>query len=366
MTQVILGDVAHGGWVVARIDGKVTFCSGGLPGERVEVEITEPGRRFDRGRVVEVYDAHPQRVEPPCPVAHLCGGCDWQHAAPGLQRELKRRVVAEQLLRLAGLEWDGEVQEVQPTWGWRTRMRYLNQTTLAMRGRRSHDAVSLPEEGCRIAAMPAPEPVPGARELSVVKATSGVSMLGDGQVLQGEDIVQEEAAGRRWLVAADGFWQVHPRAADTLVDAVLRALEPQPGEQALDLYCGVGLFAGALADRGADVLGVEADRRAIELARRNVPQGTFHACPMQRFIPRLPEGTDIVVLDPPRRGAGAQVVDAVAATSPRAIAYVACDPAALGRDLGYFQQAGFTVQRVEAFDLFPQTHHIECVATLTS
>ncbi len=366
MTETVLGDVAHGGWVVARIDGKVTFCAGGLPGERVEVEITERGKRFDRALVTRVLEAHPQRVAAPCPIADRCGGCDWQHASPALQLELKRRVVAEQLRHLAGIEWDKTVQPVEPLWGWRTRMRYLSvDGKLAMRGRRSNEPVLLPDEGCRIASVPAPLPAPRAREVGVVQGARQVSILADNRVVSGPEHLAQHAAGRSFQVAAGGFWQVHPQAADTLVDAVLRALQPREGDDALDLYCGVGLFAGALVDAGARVRGVELDRRAVALARGNVPQARFEAAPMERMLDRLPGRADIVVLDPPRKGAGREVVAAVAKRAPRAIAYVACDPAALGRDLGLFQASGYRVERVEAFDLFPQTHHIECVATLT-
>lgn len=360
--ETVLGDVAHGGYVVARIDGKVAFITGGLPGERVVVELTETGKRFDRGRVVRVLKPHPERIEPPCPIAGVCGGCHWQHATTTLQRELKRRVVAEQLQRLAGVTWEGEVQDVQPEWNWRTRMHYrVVDGRPGLLAKRSHEVVPLPEEGCRIAVTPRPGVPSGVGEFRVVDAGSGhVSFGVDAPV---GDVV-EHADGREHRLAADGFWQVHPRAADTLVDAALRALRPQGGERAVDLYCGVGLFAGALAARGCDVLGVELDGKAVEYARRNVPSARFEAASVDRFLGRLPKRTDLVVLDPPRRGAGRAVVEAVARMQPRRIAYVACDPAALGRDLGYFMELGFRHENIEAFDLFPQTLHVEAMCTL--
>lgn len=362
-SEVLLGDVAHGGWCVARVDGKVTFVSGGLPGELVEVAITERGKRFDRGRVVQVIEAHDERVTAPCPVAGVCGGCDWQHASPGLQLELKRRVVAEQLLRLAGLEWHGEVQSVAPLMGWRTRMQYSGVGDgLGLRARRSHDVVALPDGGCRIATSPAPAAV--GERVEVVEAASGRVVIVDGQVVEGAPSVVERAAGRDYTLDADGFWQIHPQAANTLVEAVLDGLDPQEGESAVDLYCGVGLFAGALASAGCQVLGVELNRRAVQHARRNVPEGRFEAASVDRFLRRLPDEADLVVLDPPRKGAGKQVVQAVARMQPRRVAYVACDPSALARDLAYFGDEGYAPLRIDAFDLFPQTHHVECVAVL--
>ncbi|WP_297741209.1 class I SAM-dependent RNA methyltransferase [uncultured Tessaracoccus sp.] len=361
--DVVLGNVAHGGWCVARIDGKVTFISGGLPGERVDVEVTEHSKRFDRGRVTRVLNAHDERVPAPCPVAGICGGCDWQHASPALQLDLKRRVVAEQLQRLAGLEWSGQVHAVTPFTGWRTRMQYSGSGDgLGLRARRSHDVVALPDGGCRIAASQAPA-VLGER-VEVVEAASGRVVLVDGHIVEGAPSVQERAAGRDYTVDADGFWQIHPQAANTLVHAVLDGLKPQAGESAVDLYCGVGLFAGALAGAGCDVLGVEVNKRAVLHARRNVPEARFEAAPVEQFLHRLPKRADLVVMDPPRKGAGKRTVQAVAKLQPRRVAYVACDPSALARDLSYFSNEGYAPQRIDAFDLFPQTHHVECVAIL--
>jgi tRNA/tmRNA/rRNA uracil-C5-methylase (TrmA/RlmC/RlmD family) len=164
-------------------------------------------------------------------------------------------------------------------------------------------------------------------------------------------------------LTADSFWQVHPGAADALVEAVLDGVGVHAGESVLDLYCGAGLFAGALAARGATVTGVEANTSAVDLARRNVPGGRFIAGDVSRCLPGLGEA-DVVVLDPPRAGAGRDVMRAVLNVAPRVIAYVACDPAALARDLS--ETTGrYEPVSIRAFDLFPQTHHFECVALLT-
>ncbi len=180
----------------------------------------------------------------------------------------------------------------------------------------------------------------------------------------GDTEVTEHAAGRDWRLAVDGFWQVHPGAADTLVEAVIDGLRPEPGERAFDLYCGVGLFTGALVDAGVRTWGVEWDRRAITYARGNVPGAKFTAGKVERVLRTLPKRTDLVVLDPPRTGAGKDVVDAVVARRPRAIAYVACDPAALARDLARAARGGYRPTSIRAFDLFPMTHHLEAVAIL--
>ncbi|MEO5877423.1 MAG: class I SAM-dependent RNA methyltransferase [Streptosporangiaceae bacterium] len=212
--------------------------------------------------------------------------------------------------------------------------------------------------------------------------------------------VREQAAGRLWQVSGSGFWQVHPGAAETLAKAVLDALDPQPGEIALDLYCGVGLFAGVLGEKvGTDglVIGVETGNQAVadakfnlkDLAQVNIEQGkvedVLKSLEFGRADQPAPDGgrsqakrgaaaghrggsrvrkADIVVLDPPRTGAGEQVVEYVAALAGRKIAYVSCDPATLARDLKYFSVRGWVLESLRAFDAFPQTSHVECLAVL--
>ncbi|MGO1974403.1 MAG: class I SAM-dependent RNA methyltransferase [Propionibacteriaceae bacterium] len=395
---VEVGPVAHGGHCVARLDGRVIFVRHALPGESVSVRITDTTHdRFWRGDAVRVHRAAPDRTVPPCPIAGPggCGGCDFQHATPVAQRTLKAAVVAEQVSRLAGLDWPVEVEEVPAAGvhegrGWRRRMRYRTRAgetgrpVPGLHGHRSHTVIALPEQGCLIAdpqvaldtagwdrlsaRLPAGEGHPAGTEL-LGAAAAEPNWYADGELIMGTEVLVEQAANRSWQVAADGFWQVHPGAADALVSAVLSGLDPQPGEHAFDLFCGVGLFAGALADRGCRVWGVEADRRAIDFARANLAdlppgQARFTSGRVDRVLGRLPKRTDLVVLDPPRTGAGRRVVEAVIDRGPRAIALVACDPAALGRDLGVARRAGYRVAELRAFDLFPMTHHVEAVALL--
>lgn len=359
LAVVDVGPVAHGGHCVARLDGRVVFVRHALPGERVRIQLTDTSHdKFWRADAYEVLEASPDRVPSRCPAAGpgRCGGCDFQHVSLAGQRLLKAQVLAEQLDRLAGIAWDGEVEAVstpgtEDGLHWRTRMRYqvddLGHTGL--RRHRSHEIQPLPPGGCRLAHPDA---------LTSTDSSEG------GEVVDGGEVV-ERAAGRTWRLAADGFWQVHPGAADTLVDAVLDALAPRPGERAFDLYCGVGLFAGALVDAGVRAWGVEWSRDAIGYARRNVPEARFTAGKVERVMRTLPQRTDLVVLDPPRTGAGKHVVDAVVSRRPRAIAYVACDPAALARDLARAARGCYLPSSIRAFDLFPMTHHLECVALLT-
>ncbi|HEY5978975.1 MAG TPA: TRAM domain-containing protein [Microlunatus sp.] len=374
---VEVGPVAHGGHCVARLDGRVIFVRHALPGERVRIRVTDTGHdAFWRADAYEVLEPSPDRVAPRCPVAGpgRCGGCDFQHVSLEGQRRLKSAVLTEQLHRLAGIAWDGEVEPVETPGtedglGWRTRMRYQvdEQGRAGLRKHRSHEIQPLPAEGCPIAHPAAPAVAdrtwePGAGVLALTELSAPV-VVGATTASDNSGIV-EHTGGRDWRLAVDGFWQVHPGAPDTLVRAVLDGLRPEPGERAFDLYCGVGLFTGALVDAGVRAWGVEWDRQAIAYARGNVPGARFTAGKVERVLRTLPKRTDLVVLDPPRTGAGKDVVDAVLARRPRAIAYVACDPAALARDLARAERGGYRATSIRGFDLFPMTHHLEAVAIL--
>ncbi|MEV6651483.1 class I SAM-dependent RNA methyltransferase [Streptomyces sp. NPDC051219] len=421
--EVEIGPVAHGGHCIARTEeGRVLFVRHALPGEKVVARVTEgeEDSRFLRADAVSVIEASKDRVEAPCPYAGpgKCGGCDWQHAKPGAQRRLKGEVIAEQLKRLAGLTpeeagWDGTVVPAPgdkllagEVPAWRTRVQYAIDADghAGLRKHRSHEVE--PIEHCMIAApgvselgvekrewpqMAAVEaiaatgsgdrqviltPQPGGR-LPLVELDKPVSVLRveerDGGVhrVHGRPFVRERADGRTYRVGMGGFWQVHPQAADILVQAVMQGLMPRKGEMALDLYCGVGLFAGAIAERVGDtgaVLGIESTKRAVEDARHNLQdleRVRIEQGKVEQVLPRTKiTEADLIVLDPPRAGAGKQTVKHLTGLGARRIAYVACDPAALARDLAYFREGGYKPRTLRAFDLFPMTSHVECVAIL--
>ncbi|MGF1647257.1 MAG: class I SAM-dependent RNA methyltransferase [Kineosporiaceae bacterium] len=405
--------------------GRVVFVRHALPGETVRIRVTEGGERdrYWRADAVEVLRASPDRVTPPCPVAGPggCGGCDLQHVSPPAQRRWKAAVVAEALARIGRLD-PAEIPpvtvEALPGPGaedglrWRGRVRFAVGPggRLGFRRHRSHDVV--PVEDCPITH---PDVLatgvtgarwPGVREVSVAVGDDGrvvrvvpgagtdparavargwrrppdtglvVDPAGpDGAPLRrgrarvGHDVV---GVGVRLRVSHEGFWQPHPGAPEAYVAAVRDVLRPAPGDRLADLYSGVGLFAAALAaDVGTEgeVVAVEADGRAVADARRSL-----HDVPRVRLVHarvedalaagEVPAGAG-VVLDPPRAGAGLAVVDALAGLSPAAVAYVACDPAALARDIARFREHGYRLSSLRAFDAFPMTHHVECVAGLT-
>jgi tRNA/tmRNA/rRNA uracil-C5-methylase (TrmA/RlmC/RlmD family) len=399
---------AHGGHCVGRHDGRVVFVRHTLPGETVDVVITGQGPkgRYLRADAVSVVEASPERVPPRCEHARPggCGGCDWQHATLPAQRAIKAGILREQLHRLGGVDGiDGvaleEAVAVEAVpgdhegLGWRTRVRYAvtPDGRPGFRRNRSHAVEAV--ERCPLVTDAVDgtgvtrATWPGAEEIEVVASSGGdravlvepataarTSGLGaDVAVrgLRGRAWVHEVAGGREWRVQSAGFWQVHPGAADTLVTAVRDALRPRPGEHLLDLYAGVGLFAGCLAaDLGPEgrIDAVEASVDACRDARRNLhdlPQVRIHQGDVTAWLSSGGIDTvDLVVLDPPRSGAGTAVLDRVLDLAPRAIAYVACDPAALGRDVGFLRAAGWTLASVRGYDLFPMTQHVEAVALL--
>jgi tRNA/tmRNA/rRNA uracil-C5-methylase (TrmA/RlmC/RlmD family) len=449
LVEVTTEGVAQGGWCVAKPPGvPVVFVRHALPGERVVARVTEVTSKFARADAVNVLDASPDRVEPPCPSARPggCGGCDWQHATLPAQRALKAAVVREQLRRLAGI--DREVT-VEPMPGdddseggrdgldWRTRVQFaVNASGMAgLRAHRSHEVIDIGDcliahPGIRDLGIPrrswpgasAVEAAVGDAEREVIVVSAGhpteVPDVGAGSVLsrhgrklapvRGRPYLIQRAAGREWRVSAGAFWQVHPAAADTLADAVLTALEPKPGDGALDLYCGAGLFAGVLAAAvgpGGTVTGVESDETAVRDARRNLrdfPWAKVHRGDVGAVLrsasprgagsssaggsrdarprdagasrdagPRSPgsrgaalPSARLVVADPPRSGLDRAVIGYLSAARPGAerFCYVSCDPATLARDLGLLLERGWVLEGLRAFDAFPMTHHVECVA----
>jgi tRNA/tmRNA/rRNA uracil-C5-methylase (TrmA/RlmC/RlmD family) len=407
--EVTVGAVAHGGHCVARHEGRVVFVRHVLPGERAVVRVTEdrhPG--FCRADAVRVLEPSPHRVARPCPHSGpgLCGGCDWQHVDPAEQRRLKAAVVAEQLVRLGRLDAadpvvrDLVVEELPGgSLRWRSRARFAVDRSGApgLRRHRSHDV--LPLDDCPITVEPAAAAVLGRRWPGAGAVDVSIDSLGTitttrldrrghpttTRVLSAGSGVPEEptgraarsAGGRDWEVEGTGFWQVHPAAADALVAAVRDLAAVRTGETVLDLYAGAGLFGGALApDVGVDgrVVCVEADEAACAAASANLAdlpqaevwQGDVDAEGLAGLLADLGGAPDVVVLDPPRAGAGPRVSRVLAESGARAVVYVACDPAALGRDVAALTAAGARLTAMRAFDAFPMTAHVECVALLVS
>lgn len=382
---------------------KVVFVPFAIPGETVRVEITEARARWARAKLLEVLEPSVHRVEPPCPYfgPGKCGGCHFQHIAYEAQAEFKRQVVQDQLGRIGGL-WDVTVQDTIGAalpWGYRNHAQFhiAPDGHLGFLTTDTHRVVPVQEclvlepllEGL-LAALDMEWPELHRLSLRCGSATgdlmaifelgfyedfdievdfavSCVLLLADGEavVLMGSDHLTEHVAGRDFRISAGSFFQVNTGGAEALVALVREGLAPAGNETLVDLYCGVGLFGLALADGVGQVIGVEADESARSDFEYNA-QGLDHV----RFVQgtaedslRGLEGTvDLLVLDPPRSGAGKGVVTEIARLGPRRIAYVSCDPATLARDAHGLTERGYLLVDVQPVDLFPQTYHVESVA----
>ncbi|WP_314146525.1 TRAM domain-containing protein [uncultured Leifsonia sp.] len=413
-------NVAHGGVFVARHEGRVVFVPDTLPGERVRARIADRTHdRFWRGETVEVLEPAPERQEHVWAAASIdrepgrrAGGAEFGHIRLDHQRELKRRVIVDALQRTAKLgaeeldalgpvvvePVDGETDDGT---GWRTRVRLQVGADggIGPFAARSHTVVPVRDlplaTGVVNESTPFGQTFPGAESVDVVATGLGTAhvLVNDAPVRKGRRVlrpryrpvpIRERVGDREFRLDARGFWQVHRGAAATLTAAVQEAVDEalfDPRAANLDLYGGVGLLAAALGDRFGSTLritSVESDERATDDAAENLAEwigASAVTARVEHFVTGLAvEATAAerarlraatVVLDPPRSGAGRAVVEAVAAMRPAQIVYVACDPVALARDLAFFREHGYPLRSLRAFDLFPNTHHVEAVATLT-
>ncbi|KAA0023410.1 class I SAM-dependent RNA methyltransferase [Antrihabitans cavernicola] len=407
--ELRLGNPGHGGFCVARHEGRVVFVRHGLPGELVRATITEDrGGSFCRADAVEIIEASADRIPALCPVAGPGGAgcCDFSHATLSAQRAIKASVVAEQLRRLAGLDMSVDVDEIAGTGnggGWRTRVRLA----VDDRGRvgthrfRSSDVIT--DLRC-------PQPVPGAmdglddqewrpgsdvqvaidseRTRHVVELEPArVSKTGKRSPGRRGAMARRAAAGgpraervvdgtgkpvqrvgdREWRVGATGFWQAHRGAADAYSQVISEWAQASRDAVVWDLYSGAGVFAAQLAEQvGASgtVAAVESSGAAVADGVRalgDLPQIDMRAQRVERAIPELPARPQVVVLDPPRAGAGREVIAAVAHHGPERIVHIGCDPASFARDVSLYQSEGYRVEQIRAFDAFPLTHHVECI-----
>jgi len=409
--EVDIEKVAHGGIFVARHEGRVVFVNHVLPGERAKVRVYEDrGKGFCRAEPMAILTASPDRVAHVWPEAEFdiasktgnAGGAEFGHITLERQRELKADVIEEALQRMAGIELRPTVEAAPGDdeangLGYRTRVQlHVNEYgDVGPYRERSHEVV-------RVKSLPlAVEDIQelemqnrnyqGVSKIEVAASSTGQTLIKIDTKLSSTDRMIERAGGRTFRISAGGFWQVHKKAPDLLTSAVngmIAAVGIDKEAENLDLYGGVGLFAGAMAAKfGADlhITTVEAYKQATEDAALNL-NDLKHAKAVcqatERFMNEraaeakaaakkakadgvaAPKSTATIVLDPPRAGAGAHVIQRLTEIAPRHIVYVACDPIALARDLKSLLAAGYELKALRAFDLFPHTHHVECVASL--
>ena len=383
LVQVTIEKVAHGGHFIARHDGAVIFVRHAIPGEKCTIQITSTGSSFNRADVISVEAPSEFRVQAPCSFAHRngCGGCDFQHISVDHQRILKSDVIAEQFSRIAKMDLRVDVEEVGESTHWRTRAIATTDRNgkLGFYKSRSHSIAPVTDciicvEGMNFSEI-ASRDLKGDVRVEISASNTGERSIAlaptrgeeKARLTEGPAVLHENVLGKSLEVSQESFWQSHKKAPEILTQAILDFAQLKTGEHVLDLYGGVGLFTAAIVEavgptghvdliEGSKVATADANRNFASLSNITIATGD-----VAKLLPRI-TAADVVVLDPPRDGAGKETVAHIARLAPRAIVYVACDPAALARDTAYLADHSYSLVKVRAFDLFPMTHHIECVA----
>lgn len=388
---LVTGAPANGGSCVAHHEGRVVFVRYALPGERVRVRVSADRGSYWHAEVLEVIEPSDDRIAPLCPIAGVDGAgcCDLAFAAPRAVRTLKAHVVANQLERLGGHRWTGEAEPLSPdTTGWRTRVR-LDVGADGRPGFHRYHSDELVTD-LRCAQLPpgmldglAAAEWPPAAQLHVVIDDDGerhvVRTLRQGKrttttVVEGGYEAAQRVGARTWRVPVTAFWQAHRGAAGTYSGLVLDWAQPAAGATVWDLYGGAGVFAaalGAAVGESGRVLSVDTSRAATRAARAalaDLPHVEVVTDSVRRALTAQgagASGADVAVLDPPRAGAGREVIDLLAAASVPRVVHIGCEAASFARDVGLYRGHGYAVEKIRVFDAFPLTHHVECVALLT-
>ncbi|MEE6176281.1 class I SAM-dependent RNA methyltransferase [Mycobacterium sp. 050134] len=386
---LVTGDPANGGSCVAHHDGRVVFVRYALPGERVRARVTAERGSYWHAEAIEVLEPSDDRTESLCPIAGVDGAgcCDLAFAAPEAARAFKAHVVANQLQRLGGHQWSGEAEPLAdsaPT-GWRTRVRLDVGADCRPGFHRYHSDELVTDLRCAqlpdgmLDGLAGPDWPPGA-QLHVAVGDDGerhvVRTLRQGRrtataVVEGAYEAAQRVGGRTWRVPVTAFWQAHRDAVRVYSGLVAEWAQPRAGMTVWDLYGGAGVFAAALGEAVGEsgrVLTVDTSRaatRAARIALADLPQVEVVTDSVRRALTARRAAADVAVLDPPRAGAGREVIDLLAAAQVPRLVHIGCEPASFARDVGLYLGHGYAVEKIRVFDAFPLTHHTEAVALLT-
>jgi len=363
-----------GGDGLAFSGGQAVFVPLALPGETLLARITSGKRDYARAEIVELLEPSPHRVEAPCPVYGVCGGCNLQHLAYPSQVEEKSRIVADAFARTAKLDTGAIPMLPSMPFGYRNRMQFhfTSSGRLGLARRSSSEIVEIP--GCPVACEAIGEWIEArsgatrARDELRTRLGSADRFLifgsGDEIHVEGaDDLVEVEVAGRPIRFRVRGFFQSNLSLLDAFVQEATGGLS---GERAADLYCGVGLFGSFLASAFRSVVCVEESADALELAEANLPGQGHEFFPMAVEDWTRSESArrpfDLVLADPPRTGLSPAVREWLTLSRPAAIVYLSCDPVTLARDSRDILGSGYELEAIKAFDFYPQTSHVECHA----
>ena len=386
------GAPANGGSCVAHHEGRVVFVRYALPGEKVRVRVTADRGSYWHAEAIEVIEPSADRTASLCPIAGADGAgcCDLAFAVPEAARVLKAKVVANQLERLGGHHWSGPDTGAEPLsaagpTGWRTRVRLDVGPDRRPGFHRYHSDELVTDLRC--AQLPAGM-LDGLAEADwPPEAQLHVALDDDGQrhvvrtvragrrnetkVVEGAYQAVQRVGRRSWRVPVTAFWQAHRDAARVYSSLVIDWAQPGAGRTAWDLYGGAGVFAAVLGDAVGEsgrVLTIDTSRVATRAARAallDLPQVEVITDSVRRALAVQRAGADVAVLDPPRSGAGREVVDLLAAAGVLRVVHIGCEAASFARDIGLYRGHGYVVEKIKVFDAFPLTHHTECVALLT-
>lgn len=385
-----VGPAANGGSCIARHDGRVVFVRYALPGEQVLARVTQERGSHWHAEVIEVIDPSPDRIDSLCPIAGVDGAgcCDLAFVKPVAALRIKGGVVGNQLGRLGDFEWAGEAEEVGsvgPT-GWRTRVRLDTSADGHAGFHRYHSADLMTDLGCAqvpsgmLDGLDGSTWPPGA-ELHVALDDSGrrhvvrsgprTGRTSQTQVVEGSYEAVQRVGDREWRVPVTAFWQAHRDAARVYSGLVAGWAGVESGMTAWDLYGGAGVFAAVLAEAVGEsgrVVTVDTSRgssRAARAALAGLGQVSVVTDSVRRALTAQDRRADVAVLDPPRSGAGREVIDLLAGAGVPRIIHIGCEAASFARDVGLYRGHGYAVEELRVFDSFPLTHHVECVAVLS-
>lgn len=381
--RLSLTDMAFEGGAIGRHDGQVVFAAYGIPGEEAVVEIERYSKDYLMGRVVEVLSPSPHRVEAPCPYFGTCGGCQWQHIDYPFQAELKARIVGEQLRRIGKFEEPPVAATVtaEERWHYRNHARFstdrqgqLGFVSLLRRRfvRIDHCRIMHPWINGVLERLQGK--CAGLHQVAIRYGVRTEQALIhpslkeiDDSIPSGQTSYEEELLGKRFRISGASFFQVNTRQAEVLIEVVRDRLALAEDQLLLDAYAGVGTFAVLLAPHVKRVIAIEESPAAVADAVINqagINNIVFYQGKVEQILPDLRQRPQAAILDPPRVGCHPDTIAAVLKRPPARLVYVSCDPATLARDLRALCRGGYRLQEVQPVDMFPQTFHIECVATL--
>lgn len=386
--EVAIDRLAHGGDGVGRHEGQVVFVPHTAPGDLIRAAVTEVHPRFLRAKLLDVLRPGPGRREPLCRHAGHCGGCHYQHVVPEVQAAAKLQALEDALKKTGGIVFEGQIAMHRGAeFGYRLRARFEvteteGQKRLGLRAAGQHSTVAILE--CPVLVPELQEALPRLWEAAPAGADLQVLAADGGEVLSAAVSKEDEASTRAALprkatadsgtirigefafrVKGQSFFQAHRGLLETLH---ARVLPEEGGTLAFDLFAGVGFFSLPLTKRFTRVFAVESDAVATALAERSANEHDLKNLRCEResvlsFLKRTTKTADFVLLDPPRTGAKSEI-EALLQRPPVRIHYLSCDPHTFARDLKRLLAAGYAIERLEAFDLFPQTYHIEAFAAL--